>query len=160
MGSFSQVDVPSPTLHDRHLMSLNKFNQGLIGIFNVGEATGRFSHVEGRGAIYCEGETNFFESSLKLVHINDIEADMNKPRVSPVAPFINVIRLAVFTLNQFNIDITEKAAEGSGNVFLFSQEYPSVFVQRVQIVESSILIVYGFTETQGITVDWESPVNV
>ena len=92
-------------------MCFNKFYQSSIWIFDVGEMSACFAHIETLvvgTAVNRKREALRFAELTKFLHVGNVEAYLDETRVSPVASFENLARVTVQCNNKLNAAIAHK----------------------------------------------------
>ena len=82
-----QVEVEADLLDDGDLVRLDKFDEGSVGVFHVGEMSVGLAHAEVGAAIAHEGMSQGLGLSLHGVHVAYVEAEVDESRIAPEAAF-------------------------------------------------------------------------
>lgn len=105
-------------------MRFDKFDECAIGVFNIGEVPGSFSHIK-CATVNREGKSLFAASLTQCLHADHVKAQMNKAHIAPEPVFKNFPRRTAFCLHEFNCVTAQQWRKRSAAWCGMSEQYPA-----------------------------------
>src|SRR5262249_15437066 len=143
---------------------LYQLDQRPVGIFEIGEATGRIAHVERRGAVDGEREAGGGTASLPAVHVPDVEAEMNEAEIAPEAVGKDRSAWPRLAPHQLDLSRSEQRAEGPLPRRRVSEQHaperPVAAGEPGEIAENAALVVEDPVEAKQIAIDGKRALDV